>query len=138
MLSKHCTITMDGDITVIQFRSQPTPAEGKIILSQLAEKFPYQLRLWDMRNIVMNMSNLEIRGMAEHGQSSFPLPNRAAFVAGDDLTYGELRVMEVYREQQPQHSLTRVFRDLDKARTWLLEQKAVLASMSGGHAACGN
>lgn len=135
MLSRHCTVTIEGDITVVKFDSQPTPAEGRVILTQLAQQYPYQLRLWDMRNIVMNMSNNEIRGMATHGQNTFPLPNRAAFVAGDDLTYGELRVLEVFREEQPQHSLTRVFRDIDEARNWLLEQKHVLDNMQSGSSA---
>jgi len=101
----------------------PDLQDNKAVLDELAENYPQQLRLWDMRDIVIDQGQLELRDIARHAAETFTKHSRAAFVADDDLTFGTLRMFEVYSEQQTGDLHSRVFRNIEDAIGWLRAEK---------------
>ena len=75
-------------------------------------------RIWDATRH-FNYTADEVRSIAEHGKVIWPGAARVAYVAEDDLTFGLVRMFEVFREQE--NYQTKVFRDEQAARTWLLD-----------------
>jgi len=121
-----CSFSVEGDITIIRFSRQPVIEENKAVLDELAHNYPQQLRLWDMRDIVIDQGQIELRDIARHAAETFTNDSRAAFVADDDLTFGTLRMFEVYSEQQSGQPRSRVFRSIEEAKDWLLAEKQQL------------
>ncbi|MFQ5350627.1 MAG: hypothetical protein ACE5EG_09320, partial [Thermoanaerobaculia bacterium] len=70
----------------------------------------------------------EIKNIAARGRVHWPSAARVAYLAADDLTFGLLRMFEVFREQE--NYQTRVFREEQEALEWLQEWSG---SDSGGH-----
>lgn len=119
-MSDYCSFRVENGITIAHFTSMPDIDAIREILRELAENYPQDLRMWDMRDIVIDQTQDELRQVATHSATTFSRPSRTAFVASDDLTYGVLRIFEVYSEQETQQSQTRVFRSLEEATGWLL------------------
>ncbi|GAB5499636.1 MAG: hypothetical protein PsegKO_19470 [Pseudohongiellaceae bacterium] len=121
-MSDYCTFRVENGITIAHFTKAPDIDAVEAILRELAENYPQDLRLWDMRDIVINQTQDELRQVAAHSATTFANPGRIALVASDDLTYGVLRIFEVYNEQETVQSQTRVFRSMEDATRWLLEE----------------
>lgn len=119
---ENCKITVNDGITCIQFGVAPTYQEALRVIDELADKYPYEYRLWDFSNLQFDFSMTEIRDIAEYGKRKFRKQNRLAMVAPDDLAYGELRAFEVYREEDG-HATARVFRTIEEATDWLAEHR---------------
>jgi len=60
----------------------------------------------------------EIQEISAYGKLKFTKANKLAIHAVDDLTFGEMRQFEVYREEKGT-SLPRVFRIEQEAIEWL-------------------
>jgi len=58
-----------------------------------------------------------VEELAKYGKETWPVPSKSAIVAFDDLSYGIMRVHDVFRRQE-QHE-TRVFRTEQEASAWL-------------------
>ncbi len=113
-------IRVENDITIVRFEKMPDLEANEALLAELAANYPHKLRLWDMRNIVIEQSQRELRELARKSAAIFTSPSRVAFVADDDLSFGSLRIFEVFSEQESRQTETRVFRDYQKAIDWLL------------------
>lgn len=112
------SITIDNEITKIQFFENPSYELVKNIIDDLVEKDIYERRLWDLSKIDFNWSTDQLRSIAEYGKKVFSKPNKLALYAPKDLAFGEMRVFEVYREQHG-HALPMVFRKEKEAIDWL-------------------
>jgi len=121
-MTEYCTFRVEDGITIAHFTKAPDAAAVGSVFRELAENYPQQRRLWDMRDIVIDQTRDELRQVASRSTSTFANPGRVAFAARDDLTYGLLRIFEVYSEQQAEDSQTRVFRTFEDAKSWLLEE----------------
>ena len=117
------SIELEDGIPCVRFSRRPTYDECRATVDDLADNYPYERRLWDMSVVDFDLTQDEIRAIADHGKLRFLRPNRAAFVAPQDLTFGLLRAFEVYREEEG-HATARAFRTRPEALEWLL---------SGGH-----
>ena len=117
-MSKNYSIECINGITRIQFSSKPSYSEAQTIIDDIAENFPYEKRLWDLSNIKFNFTMNEIKAISAYGKSKFLKPNKLAIIAPDDLAYAEMRVFEVYREQE-EHAVARAFRVEKEALEWL-------------------
>ena len=49
-------IIIQGGITEISFTRKPTYTETEKIIDELSEKYPYELRLWDLTGINFNFN----------------------------------------------------------------------------------
>ena len=77
-------------------------------------------RLWDLREAQLTLSAHDVETLARTGRSyDAGRPARLAIVAVQDLGFGLSRIHEVYRKSET--TQVRVFRDIDDARRWLLE-----------------
>ena len=124
-MPKEYKIEKVDSVTTIVFAKDPTLAEAKEVIDQLAENKSYHLRLWDFSNVLFNFTLEEIQEIAQYGKTKFVERNRIAVVAPQDLAYGILRSFEVYREEDS-HSVVKAFRKRNEALEWLEKQKKVL------------
>jgi hypothetical protein len=121
-VSDICEFRVENGITIVRFKKTPKMEDNKAVLVELAANYPQKLRLWDMRNIVIEQSQSELREIAMNSAATFSSPSRVAFVADDDLSFGLLRIFEVFNDQESRQKETRVFRDYQQATDWLLAQ----------------
>lgn len=75
-------------------------------------------RLWDI-SVGVDFDNDELKEIAGYGKQRLDYPARVAIVAPGDLSFGLMRVFEVYREKEDLEF--RVFRDEAQALVWLRE-----------------
>jgi len=94
----------------------------------IKKNYSYTLRLWDLLNINFSLTMDEIKEIAAYGKQKFTEPSAMALVTQQDLAYGELRVFEIYREEQ--NARARVFRDREEAVNWLKQQLRTLNTIS--------
>lgn len=121
-VSDICEFSVENGITIVRFKKTPVMEDNKAVLAELAANYPQKLRLWDMRNIVIEQSQTELREIAMNSAATFNGPSRVAFVADNDLSFGLLRIFEVFNDLEAQQKETRVFRDYQQAIDWLLGQ----------------
>ena len=115
------TIKQEEQIIRIKFHYSPDLIETMKIVGQVASEYDGRLRLYDMSEVVFDMSHDEIKQISEFGKQVFTKPNRIAILAKDNLSYGVMRMFEVYRTQN-EFSKTRVFRNNQEAVDWLIEE----------------
>lgn len=119
-MSKNYQIEYLNGITKVSFNASPTYDDVKIVIDDLSENHPYEKRLWDFSNIKFDFKVYEIDDIAEYGKKKFVKPNILAIIAPDDNAYSEMRIFEVFREQENK-SHARVFRNEEEAIKWLLK-----------------
>ena len=78
-----------------------------------------QAALWDVRSARLDVTPEDVRSFAQYILSNQPAtpPSRVAFVTGEDLDFGLMRMLEVYRTHPATE--TRVMRDYDEALAWV-------------------
>ena len=108
----------DG-ITVTRFARQLEFDDFIAALDEIRQRELMPRRMWDVTG-VFDFTAEQIQQIAKYSKRHFPSPARVAFLAADDLTFGLLRMFEAYREEDDH--ITRVFRDEQTARQWLVEQ----------------
>ena len=117
-MSKQYSIAVENGITRIVCLQKPTYEDATRMIDDVAENFPYEKRLWDFSKIQFDFSMQELMAISNYGKQKFLKPNRVAIIAPDDLAFGEMRVFQVYREQE-EHSVARAFRTEAEALEWL-------------------
>ena len=116
-MSSNFVVEQDEGITTIRLKRRLNVEQFLMMMQDIAAHEIGDKRLWDAtRNF--NFSADEIRRIAKHVRTVFPQAERVAFVAADDLTFGQIRMFEAFRD--PDDFPTKVFRDEPTARTWLL------------------
>ena len=108
-------------VSIIRFIGPPVFDDIINAIDDLAAYQP-KLRLWDLSG-GMNLSNDELRRIAEYGKQKFTTPASVSIVSPPDLSYSILRVFGVYREREV--SEVGVFRTEKEALSWLEKQNAV-------------
>ncbi|MDJ0710745.1 MAG: STAS/SEC14 domain-containing protein [Woeseiaceae bacterium] len=107
---------MDG-VTTLRLTRQLTLDDFLQMLDDIDDGKVTDRRLWDATNF-FDFTAAEIRQIAARVKKKWPHAERVAFVAADDLTFGLARMFEAFREEEG--FLTKVFRDEEEARAWLL------------------
>ena len=107
----------DGIVT-IRFQRTLTVEEILEVMDHVAHTEKCNRRLWDATGRFTYTSQ-EVRRIAVRRKERWPSSARVAFLAADDVSFGLMRLLEVYSEQDNYE--TKVFRDEQKARHWLKE-----------------
>ena len=115
-MAKDDILEKTEGLTIIRVPARPTLQRLLEIVAEVATTDDCRRRLWDLTK-GFDLSAEEIGKLAARGREHWPIACRVAYLAGDDLAYGLLRMFEVFREQENYE--TRVFRDEDEARAWL-------------------
>ena len=113
-------IESKDEITTIRFSTSPGLDDICKAIDAVVESYLSGLRIWDFRN-GFNLTDAELKQLAEYGKSKFSIPSKVAVIAPHDLSYGVARVHDVYREDALLEQ--RIFRTKQGARAWLLSQK---------------
>jgi hypothetical protein len=117
-MSKNYEIVFLNDITRVEFLTKPTFEDGIAAIDDIAENYPCEKRLWDLSKTEFDFTLQEIMGIAAHCKSKFTKPGKIAYIASDELVYGEMREMMVYREADPCATVC-VFKTEQEAIDWL-------------------
>ena len=116
-MSSNFVVEQQDGITTIRLQRLLTVEDFLLMIDDVARAGVGDRRLWDTtRNF--NFSAEEIRQIAAHAKSALPDAVCVAFVAADDLTFGQVRMFEAFRDERGFR--TRAFRDEQKAREWLV------------------
>ena len=118
-MKKNYTINIIDEIVTTRFSKKPNLTEAKNALDEVLEMGNFRLRLWVLEDGI-NLCNEEIEEIARYGKEKWPVPSKAAIVASDDLSFGIMRVHDVYREHEG-HQI-HVFRTEPEALAWLKEK----------------
>ena len=118
---------VDG-IAVTRFFKKPDVTEAIGAMDEVFARGKFQLRLWVLEDGI-DLRHEELAKIARHGRQLWSAPSRAAIVAADDLSYGLMRVHDVYREQALH--VTRVFRTEQEAVAWLGEVRNLQTPKGG-------
>lgn len=117
-MDKTYNIVEQEGITIIRFTKSPTFTDVIEMIDDIVENHAYKLRLYDLSKIKFDLPSKELRKIAEYGQIKFTQKNRLAFVAPDDLAFGEMRMFSAFREQEIAE--VSAFRTEKEAIKWLL------------------
>ena len=118
MSSNFVVEKLDG-ITTIRLQRLLKLPDFLRMMDEVAAMGVGRRRLWNATNN-FNFSADEIRQIAVHARSVMPESSRVAFVAADDLTFGQVRMFEAFRHAEDFR--TKAFRDEPSARQWLLTE----------------
>lgn len=120
LMSSNFVVEQQDGITTIR-PTRPLSAEELLqVMADVAELDVGNRRLWDVTRS-FDFTADEIRSAASQSRMLWQGAARVAFVAEDDPSFGQMRMFEVFREQE--NFQTRVFRDEISAREWLLDWK---------------
>ena len=117
MDKNHSIETTDGIITV-RFNKEPGFDEICLAIDDVADNYHGELRLWDL-SCGLTLTNDQVQQLAEYSKFRLHKPARLAIVAPQDLSFGLLRMYEVYRKEE--HINQKIFRSEQEARDWLKE-----------------
>ncbi len=117
-MARNYFIEKADGIATIRFLRTLTVEEILEVMDHVAQTVKCNRRLWDGTGRFKYTSQ-EVRRIAARGKERWPSPARVAFLAADDVSFGLLRMFEVFREQDNYE--TKVFRDEQNARYWLKE-----------------
>lgn len=113
------SISQEDGFTRIELQKAVNLLQFKLIIDELVEKYPYERRLLDVSRVILNLSTNEVEEIAEYGNGKFVMPNKAAIYAADDLSFGIMRQLQVFREAIDTSEMD-VFRSKDEAVRWLI------------------
>ncbi len=114
---KNYSINTSEGITTVCFTERPKLDDIHNAIDEVARDNPGRLRLWDLSRNRLNLTTLQLRQLAEYGKSQSLPPSKVAIVASEDLTFGIMRMFEVFREDKV--SEHKIFRTVKEARGWL-------------------
>lgn len=120
-MARNYSISSSSDTTTIRFTGTPSIDDIKFAIEDVTENSRTRKRLWIMPGQV-SLSHDELRMLAEFQKSQSFAAARVAMVAGDDLTFGLLRMYLVFRHSEGIEG--RVFRTLPQAQSWLDEPRS--------------
>ncbi|MDJ0748475.1 MAG: hypothetical protein QNJ11_03265 [Woeseiaceae bacterium] len=116
-MSSNFIVEQQDGITTIRLTRRLPLEEFLSMIDDVARAGVGDRRLWDATGN-FNFSADEIRQIAARSKAVLPRAVCVAFVAADDLTFGQVRMFEAFREEAGFR--TKAFRDEQAARTWLL------------------
>ena len=103
-------------VTTIRISRHLELAEFLDVVDEVAALGTDDRRLWDLR-VCLNYPANEMRIIAARARRHWPGHGRVAYVASGELSYGLMRMFQVFREEEGYQS--RVFRDAQDAEVWL-------------------
>ncbi len=74
-------------------------------------------RLWDLRDCELDLEYNELMELAAIAQSRDPARGKGAILVAKDLTFGQLRIYQAFRESESNDVM--VFRDENEAIEWI-------------------
>ena len=122
-MTKNYLIKSSNDITEICFITKANLNDLLTAMDDVADNYYNKLRLWDISHGV-NLSESDIKQVANYAKLKFLTPGRSVIVAPSDLEFGIARMGNVYREDDV--LIQKVFRTKQEALDWLNNQRSEL------------
>ena len=112
------TINISNDILTVRFYQEPSKEDIHKALIEISEKHTITKRLWDFSEVKFDLSQDQLKDIANLAKNLFSQPSKVAMVASKDLSFGVSRIYEVFREDN--RTEVKVFRNVEDARRWLM------------------
>ena len=116
-MEKKYSIETLNKIVTVRFFEEPTILDIKNAIGEIDDQQQNNLRLWDLSQARLNLSNAELHELAVFAKTKLQQPAKVAVVVSDDLSFGVSRVYETFRGNQEID--IRVFRDQQEGLNWL-------------------
>lgn len=123
----YCDVQVVDGITLVTFLEEPNLSMSKTILQYLHDSNLYHFRCFDFNGLKWHMTHDEIIELAKFSKQLFVDENYTCFTTDDDLSYGTLRELSVYREQEGLNEVG-VFRTIEESIDWLQGKRISLLS----------
>lgn len=118
-MSKYWEISIRDGVSWIKILDGDIPLKETIaVIDELYEQRAYHRRIFDMRDHGFQVSFEDVQAISVYSKEKFRDANRGAFLVADDSTYGRIRQLMVFRDQEGLAE-TMVFRDEREALDWL-------------------
>ena len=118
-MSETYSIEVIDGYTKIDFFVKPEFSEAQACIDDLALNYPYEKRIYNLGKAGITFTTDEIIAIVVYGKSKLIRPSLVAFVASDDLTFGLMRQLEVYRGDDDSGTQVMVFRTEQEAAHWI-------------------
>ncbi|MEP5837473.1 MAG: hypothetical protein ABJ322_07125 [Marinobacter sp.] len=120
MEKRGYSISDSGDVTIIRLHRDFELPELLAMIDDVAQTTSGDHRIWDLGDY-FSFTGEQIRQIADYGKNAVRGPCKIAYVAPNDLTFGLLRMYEVYRSEDGVQA--KVFRTEADATDWLNQNK---------------
>ena len=117
-----CEIRIDNGITIVKLLTEFNYEMGLEVINYLSDNNLYEYRVIDYNGFSWHINHNEVVSMTNYSKSAFPEKNFVAFSANDDLAYGTLRELSVFRAQEG-FTQVGVFRTLQESLDWMQAHK---------------
>ena len=122
-LSEICTIHVKDRITLVKYTDAPDFDEAVETLAYLRKHNIYHYRCFDFHELTFNFSHDEVRRLVEISKLLFNDKSYTCFVAQNTLTFGTLRQIMAYRQEEGVTSAN-VVSSVEEAFAWLKSNQA--------------
>ena len=116
MHTNYSFTLLHGKVTLIRFSGIPLKADILTAIDEISQHEKTGQRIWDLSR-GFNLTTTEIREIVEYSKNKWPHTQKVAFIAPDDLSFGNLRM---YASLMRSYEKFVVFRSADKALNWCL------------------
>ena len=121
-MSSKCELIFKDNLLFIKLNQKLDLDGVRQLILDISENYDYRFRLWDLSSFSEDFSLSELSNYATIGDQVLTEPGAIALYCESDLLYGEMRQYVAIRSQNP-NVILEVFRDYDKAVTWLSAQR---------------
>ncbi len=104
-------------VTIITCHSNPTLQDLRTIITNVAQNYPYERRMWDLSSVDFNMAYKDLKQAAKDGRKLFTKASRTAILVSSELAYGQANQFRVHREDDNCEVMQ--FFDRHQAIDWL-------------------
>ncbi len=117
-------IDQDKNIAYIKITGSPTIQEMQKVIHALLEHPEYKEgmdEIWDSRgSSIAHWTEDEMRSQMFFSKTAVPdVTGRIAFVVGDEVSYGMVRMWMTHAEMGGSKGVRNVFKDINSAVSWL-------------------
>ena len=116
MNKKYSYALLHEKVTVIRFSGIPLKSDILTAIDEISQHEKTGQRIWDLSR-GFNLTTAEIKDIVDYSKDKWPQTQKVAFIAPDDLSFGNLRM---YASLMRSYEKFMVFRSADKALDWCL------------------
>lgn len=117
-MNSLCSVEDSDGITTIRLKESLNLESALEVIDFVGQWKPSNRQLW-VATEKFSVTAIEAEEIAARDRLQWPVRSRVAYVAADDLSFGILRMLEVFRMED--NCQTQVFRDEKIALAWLKE-----------------
>lgn len=119
-MAKNYTIEMVDSIAVIRYTQATGIDDIAASIDDAAANYQHELRLWDLRQLILKFSFQELMNFATQSKYRFKANTKVAFLVPTEYEFDLIHMYGIYiAKKEVEHQ---VFYSEEEARNWLLNE----------------